>query len=392
METLQTDIKQLAWHQTPESIEIVRSADVFLYDSEGKEYIDFIMGWCVGNFGWENEEIKNSLQNFSGPTYVYPTFIYKPWLELANLLAVITPGKLEKTFRTTGGTDAIETALKIAMVYTGRKEFLSVDKCYHGNSIGALSIGDSANRDIYPHLLNNCHKIQRPLDEKALEQAETLLKTRNIAGLIIEPVITHPGIQLFPKGFLNTLRDLCDKYGTLLIADEVANGFGRTGKLFACEHYNLEPDILCLAKAISGGHAAMGAAITTDKIGSKVEEKIHAFPTYGWHPLSTEAGLASTRYFVKNQESILQNVNALSSLFRDRFTKMNFKHEITINMIGLAIAVDVKEASYAEKIANSCLKQGLLIEQNESNLMMFPALTMKEEIANKGLNILEMCI
>jgi acetylornithine/succinyldiaminopimelate/putrescine aminotransferase len=386
------DKKNLAWSSTPENIEITRSEGSYLYDSKGNKYLDFIMGWCVGNFGWGNEKIISSLRDFSGPAYVYPSFVYKSWAELGSLLSDIAPGKLSKCFRATGGTDAVETAMKIAMVYTKRKKFLSVEGSYHGNSIGALSIGASSHRDEYMNLLPGCYKIHRPLDEEALEAAEQILEKETVAAFIVEPVLTHPGIHVPSDDFMKEIRNICHKYGTLLVLDEVATGFGRTGKIFGSEHYDLEPDIICLAKAISGGYAAIGATITTQKIGNEVEDKIHAYPTYGWHPLSTQAAIASTRYLIEEKEQILRNVKDLNSLFKERISEMKFKNKVKKSMIGLIIGIDVQDSKYAEEIANKCLRHGLLIEHNENNLVMFPALNMTSADCKKGLDILENCI
>jgi len=392
MQTILSDKKFLSWSTEPGNIELAGSEGVYLYDAEGNRYIDFVMGWCVGNFGWGNKEIIAAIQNYSGPDYVYPTFTYKGWAHLAELLSDITPGNLVKCFRATGGTDSVEAALKIAMMYTGRKQFLSVDECYHGNSIGALSIGASSNKNDYPNLLSGCKKIKRPLNANTIKGIEKLLQTETIAAFILEPVLTHPGIYMPEKDFMLSVQELCRKYGTLFIMDEVATGFGRTGKIFASEHHDIEPDVICMAKALSGGYAAIGATITTEKIGKSVEGKISAYPTYGWHPLSTEAALASTHYLVNHQDEIFKNVTGLNSLFHTKISEMKFQEKIKINMVGLAISVDVGKSSYAAKIAGQCLSKGLLIESNGSNLMMFPALNMEPEVAHEGLDILDKCV
>jgi adenosylmethionine-8-amino-7-oxononanoate aminotransferase len=390
MEVLHKEEKLLAWSWPPEDITLVRSHDCFLYDENDKKYIDFIMGWCVGNFGWGNEEITRAIHEFSGPSYVYSTFKYKPWFELAELLTGLSPG-LEKCFRNTGGTDSVEAAMKIAMVYTGRGEFISVEDSYHGNSLGALSLG-TGNRNTYPALPTGFHKIKRPLHEQALEQLEEFLKTEKIAAFILEPISTHPHIEVPSKKFMEEVQRLCKQYGTLLVFDEVGVGFGRTGKTFACEHFNAQPDILCVAKALSGGHAGIGATLTTKAVGDKVEGKVSGSPTYGWHPVSVAASVAALRYYTGNKESILANVERLSSIFKRRFGTMDFKEDVKLNIMGLAISLDVGESSYAEKIQRKCLKEGLLIETQGSHLMMFPSLTMDAEVAVRGLDILDGCV
>jgi acetylornithine/succinyldiaminopimelate/putrescine aminotransferase len=392
METLNPEKKLLAWSSPPKNIEITRAKGSYLYDGNGREYIDFLMGWCVGNFGWNNEEITSKIRAFDGPAYVYPAFTYRGWHELAELLTDLTGGKLKKCFRNTGGTDAVETAMKVAMIYTKRKKFVSVEGCYHGNSIAALSIGSVSNHDIYPNLLQDCEKLYKPLNTAVIEQVRELLDKKDVAAVVIEPVLTHPDIHIPETAFMQELRKICTETETLLVMDEVATGFGRTGKVFGYEHHNITPDIVCLAKALSGGQAAIGATITSEKIGNAVEEEVSAYPTYGWHPLSTEASIASTQYFIRNKSKILSNVVRISELLKKQIPQIKFKNEIRINSMGLAMSVDVGDKSYAEKIAGKCLDNGLLIEYNHSNLMLFPSLVMDEEIAMKGLHILEKCI
>ena len=169
-------------------LQIRKSNGSFVFDEKGKKYLDFVMGWCVGNLGWANAELTKRIRNFEGPDYVFPGYSYKPWAELAELLARITPGRLAKSFRATGGSEAMEIAMQAAMVHTGRQKFLSLEDSYHGNTIGALSIGSSENREYCKNLLRNCSKIRPPLNTKALEEIKAHLKQRDVAAFIMEPV------------------------------------------------------------------------------------------------------------------------------------------------------------------------------------------------------------
>ena len=225
---------------------------------------------------------------------MYPGHLYAPWVKLAELLADITPGKLQKSFRATGGTEAVDIALQAALAHTGRRKFLSIEDSYHGNSITARSVGASEERENLENLLSNCRKLKPPLDEKALGRVETLLKGKDVAAFIMEPVICNIGVIFPARDLMQGLQKLCRKYGTLLIMDEVATGFGRTGTLFATEHFDLEPDIMTMGKAITGGYAPMGAVIMTKNVAKSAEE-IEFWSTYGWHPLSVAAALANLR-------------------------------------------------------------------------------------------------
>lgn len=377
---------------SPIELEIERAEGSYLYDPSGKQYIDFLSGWCVGNIGWNNEEVNEAIRNFRGPSYVYPNLLYRPWAELAELVAGIAPGDLKKVYRTTGGSESIEAALLMAMCYTKRGKFMSIEDSYHGNTIGALSIGASESREQYSNLLSNCYKIKKPLDEKALDKVETRLKKKDVAAFIMEPIIINLGVYVPEQEFMKGLQQLCRKYGTLLVMDEVATGFGRTGKLFATEHFDIEPDIMTMGKAITGGHAGMGAVITTEKIAKKIKGDFSLYSTYGWHPLSVAAAIATINYMVKNKEKLMENVAAMNHLFNARLKGMKFRQEPGLSIKGLAINVDVGKANYAKKIQEKCLEGGLFFNASETSLTMFPALNIERKVAEKGLSILEECI
>jgi adenosylmethionine-8-amino-7-oxononanoate aminotransferase len=392
METKTLDKEFLAREEAPENIELIGSDKSFLFDAEGNRYIDFLAGWCVGNIGWGNKAVKEAIRNFEGPDYVYPGFIYEPWAELAELLSEITPGNLTKSFRTTGGTESIEAAMQIAMLYTGRKKFLSVEGCYHGDSIAALSIGATEGKKELPNSLQHCLKLEPPLDMAAAKKLEALLKKKDIAAFIMEPIICNLGVLIPHADFMHEARGLCKKYGTLFVMDEVATGFGRTGKLFAAEHFEIEPDVLCLAKALSGGYAGIGAAITTEKIAKSVHAKMSMYSTFGWHPVSVAAAIANIRYIIRHKNDLLENTSEMGAFFHTRINLMEFRRKPKLRMLGLAIGIDVGSTSYVKKIKQRCLGEGLLIGEKDTTIVMFPALNISREIVEKGLDILEKCV
>ena len=215
--------------------------------------------------------------------FVYPGYAYAPWTELARLLASLAPRPLTTCFRATGRSEAVDLALPPTMIHTGRRAFLSLEGSYHGNTLAGLSIGASDNREHIKNLLPHCAKIAPPLDAKALRRIEQRLKRRDVAAFVMEPISINLGVLIPEKDAIRQVRDLCRRYGTLFIADEVACEFGRTGRLFACEHFDLDPDMLCVAKAMSGGLAPIGAVIATAPIATSMEEKAGPFtrPTAG---------------------------------------------------------------------------------------------------------------
>jgi adenosylmethionine-8-amino-7-oxononanoate aminotransferase len=390
MQTKQLDKKFLARSEEPFPLEVKRSDEFYLYDTDNKKYIDFLSGWCVGNIGWRNEHLMRIIREYNGPTYIYPNLLYRPWAQLAELLASIAPGKLTKCFRTTGGSESVDTAMQIAIAYTGRKRFLSIEGSYHGNVISTLSIGDSETVGEIENHLPDCDKIKPPLDNGTLRKIETRLKKRETAAFIMEPVICNLGVIIPEKKFMQELASLCKAYGTLLVMDEVACGFGRTGKMFASDHFGIEPDVLCLSKAITGGYAGMGATMTTEKIARKVKDKVNIYSTYGWHPLATEVALANIKYMLENK--LPEHAAKLSGVFTETLSQIKFKKKARVRAAGLAIGIEFDADDYPEKIRKKCLKEGLLLVSQEQNIVLFPPLTIDEKTAREGLEILKKCV
>jgi len=393
MDLVDKDRKFLGRSGFSRELEVVKTDGSYVYDRQGRRYLDFFMGWCVGNAGWNLKEARNRIRNFRGPEYVSPGYLYKPWVELAELLAKITPGGLVKSYRATGGTEAVEIALQAAMSHTKRKKFVSIEGSYHGHSIGAMSVGDSEFRNWYSNLLPGCEKISPPLNEAAARKVEKILSKRDIAAFIAEPIICNLGVVIPDKKFFDIVRSACKKYGTLFIADEVATGFGRTGKMFACEHYGMKPDIMCLAKGLTGGYGALGAAIMTKEVAKSFEFGFSFYSTFGWQPLNVEATIANLKYLVKNKTALLKNANKLSRYFKERLGKMKFRQTPRIRIRGLAIGVEFDDPKYAKQIIGRALGKGLLIAGGGStDFILFPALNIPKSVAKEGLDILEGCV
>jgi len=385
----QLDRKYLGRESEAQDLQVTRTKDAFVYDARGKRYIDFLSGWCVGNFGWDNTAITKPPAR-RRPDYVYPEYLYRPWVELAQLLARITPEKLEKTYRATGGSEAVDIALQIAMASTGRRKFVSIEGSYHGNTIGTVSVASKEGREPYPNLLSNCATISPPLGDRAIARLETLLKTREVAAFIMEPISCNLAVLIPEDEFMKRAQQLCRRYGTLFIADEVACGFGRTGTLFASEHFDLEPDILCMGKAISGGFAPMGATIVTRKVAKSVEGKVSFYSTYGWHPAAVDIAIRNVRWLIRNQSQLLRHAGEISAYFGQRLAAMNFEDLKNIRIRGLAIAVEAGDGEdYVSGISDRCNKNGLLATTSGNAITMFPPITLDLRTAKAGLDILE---
>jgi len=208
----------------------------------------------------------------------------------------------------------------------------------------------------------------------------------------MEPISINLGVLIPNRCFMTELQRLCRKYGALLIMDEVATGFGRTGRVFASEYYDIEPDSMCVGKAMTSGLSGIGAALTTTAVGESMEEKGSFYSTYGWHPRSTHAAIATLRYIIRNRTSLLQNVAALSDYFRTRLGQMKFGRAATLRMMGLAISLDFGDEEYADNVHLRCVRNGPLVSTEGKCLLLFPALTINRDTARRGLDILERCV
>jgi acetylornithine/succinyldiaminopimelate/putrescine aminotransferase len=232
-------------------------------------------------------------------------------------------------------------------------------------------------------------KLKPPLNAESLNDLEKLLKTKNVAALIMEPISMNLDVMIPETVFMQGMEKLCRKYGTLIIMDEVATGFGRTGKLFATEYFGIAPDIMCLAKALSGGAAPIGATIMTEEVGKSMQKKNYPYSTYGWHPLSVAAAIATVRFFQKHWNELQDNIQFMNEYFQQRLSQMEFKVTPKISVMGMAMHLDFGESDYGEKVAERAFKKGLILSEGIS---IFPALDIDFETARAGLDILEKSI
>jgi acetylornithine/succinyldiaminopimelate/putrescine aminotransferase len=381
----------LAQSEGLDDLQVVRAEGSHVYSTDGRRYVDFVMGSCVGNLGWSHPAVTERVRAFSGPDYVPPSQGYAPRAELARKLVELYPRPMKKVYRATGGSEAVDIALQVALAVTGRRGLVHVDGAYHGNCVGGVSVGDDETRAKLPNLLGSCHALKPPLDVGAVERVEALLASKEIAAVILEPIITNLEVMVPDARFMSELGRLCRESETLLILDEVATGFGRTGKLFAVEHFDLSPDIVCLAKAFSSGAAPMGATLVSEEVADALEGRLSFYSTYGWHPLGIEAALATVDFFRARGEELMRNVEARGRQFEERLRRMDFGTEATVTRKGLAIAVKFGSDDRADDLLERCQEAGLLVSGGGGSLRLTPALTINEGTVDEGLEILERC-
>ncbi len=278
----------------------VRAAGTEIWDEQGRRYLDFLGAYGAMSLGHNHPKVIEAVQKVQGRPNLVQTALGGLAAALAHNLAEVAPGKLNRMFFGNSGAEAVEGALKLARIASGRPGFIACRNSFHGKSFGALSVtGREKYQKYFQPLLQGCTLIPYG-DEEALEAA---LRSREAAAFIVEPIQGEGGIILPPENYLAEAQELCHKYGTLLIMDEVQTGLGRTGTLFACQQEGVEPDILCLAKALGGGIMPIGTYITTDEIwqkayGSWNKALLHT-STFGGNTWACAAGLAALQVIIE---------------------------------------------------------------------------------------------
>ncbi len=292
-----------------------------LRDVTGKEYIDFASIVVSVNVGHGDKRVTDAMkEQLDLMTSTTGTFLNVPEVKLAKLIAEITPEKLTRSFFLTSGSEAVELAMKTARRYTGRLKIFSRWGGYHGNTPGALSASGAAlYKRIYDPVVPGFLKIPPPycyrcdfgleypgcgiVCARVLESAIVYEHPDTVAAVIAEPIIGGGGAVVPPDEYIPELRKICDEHGVLLILDEVITGFGRTGKMFCCEHYGVTPDIMSVAKGIGSSYVPLSAVITRDEIAEGMADHskgVH-FSTYGNHPLSCAAALANIKVIIEDR-------------------------------------------------------------------------------------------
>lgn len=418
---------QYIWHpytqmkdcETLPPVLIERAKGAKLYDDKGNFYYDTISSWWCNVHGHNHPKIKAAIkkQLNSLEHVLFASFTHKPAILLAEKLVSITPNNLTKVFFSDNGSTAVEAALKMSFQYwrnTGqntRTKFVSLDLAYHGDTIGALSVGgDTVFNKAFDALRFESFKVPSPYCYrcpmgkqrnscnidciKPLES--TLKKHKNqIAAVILEPLLMGAsGMIVYPVQYLKQAAELVKKYNVHLILDEVATGFGRTGKMFACQHTSVQPDFVCLAKGITSGTLPFAATLTTDKIYNAFYDDYEKYKTfyhghtYTANPLGCAAALASLEIF--EEQKTLEKVKTLIPVFHtglEKFRPLNFVGDVRyIGMVGAIELVrdkktkelfDVKER-IGQRIFQKGLKASLILRPLANVIYLFPPLCITE--------------
>lgn len=340
----------------PLLLEFERAEGVYMYDSSGRAYIDLISGIGVSNLGHSHPKIINAIKQQVDKymhLMVYGEYVQTPQVRFAEKLILVFPPNLQSVYFTNSGAEAVEGALKLAKRYTGRRQVIACHNSYHGSTHGALSVmGNEEFKQAYRPLLPGVSFIRfNHVDDLALITGET-------ACVIIETVQGEAGIRVADRTYMQALRARCDETGTLLILDEIQAAFGRTGKLFAFEHYGITPDILLLAKALGGG-MPVGAFATSHKIMDVLKENpiLGHITTFGGHPVCCAAGLAALEVLL--EENLCVTVAEKEELFRSLLVHPSIKQ---IRGKGLMLALELESFELNKKIIDRCIANGIIVD------------------------------
>ena len=317
-------------------IALVRGKGARVWDAQGREYIDCIGGHGVAIVGHANPQVAEAVAAQARKLLVCPgSFCNDVRAELLAELVGIAPDGLARAFLCNSGAEAVEGALKIARLITGRKRFVAAMRGFHGRTLGALSVTWRREyRAPFEPLIPEVSFVPYN-DVTALEE---VLSGGDVAGVILEVVQGEGGVIPGKGEYLKEAQELCRKAGALFIVDEVQTGFGRTGRMFACEHCGLEPDLLCLAKGIAGG-VPMGAVLIHERLGGMTPRRHGS--TFGGSPLACAAALAAIRFIVK--ESLPQRAAELGAYFMEKLRGIDSPAIREVRGLGLMVGVELKE-------------------------------------------------
>jgi 4-aminobutyrate aminotransferase len=375
------------------SLEVEKGSGVFLISKSGRKYLDFASGIAVTNLGHcppkvvaaAVKQAKKLIHACAGIVY------YEQNILLAEKLSKVCPAGLNMSFFCQSGAEAVEGAIKLAKFVKNKPGIIAFQGGFHGRTLGALSLTTSKQkyRDRYEPLLPNV--FFAPYSQKdSLAKVEDILKSNPIAGVIVEPIQGEGGYIVPSRDFLAGLRELCDKYDALLIFDEVQTGLGRTGKMFASEHFGVYPDVMAIAKGIASGFP-LGVVIGKEQIMKQWSPGTHGSTMTG-NPVSCAAALATIE--VLEKEKLPQAALKMGKYMRSKLDKLKEKYPSIVDVrgLGLMIGVEFKDGAAAKKIMNSCLEGGLILIScgtRDQVIRFIPPLIVSKKHINAAMKIFE---
>ena len=364
-------------------VTIEKGVGAHVWDIDGKEYIDCMGGYGVALVGHQNQRVNNAIKEQLDKIITVHSSLYnKTREEFLKMLIGLAPKGLTQVHLNNSGAEAIEAAIKFARKFTGKKGMVAMKGSYHGKSFGALSLTFGP----------KYRKPFEPLVEKVsfasfgdIESLRSVIDDET-AFVILEPIQGESGIIVAPEGFLQEVRKLCDEKGILLIFDEIQAGLGRTGRLWACDHWNTAPDILCLAKGIAGG-VPMGATLVRPDILASMNKGEHS-STFGGNPISCAAGIAALKALT--EDGLIENSEKMGKIFREGLEKLKEKHTMIREIRGKGLMIGIEMKFEIKDILMGLIKEGILMLYSGRNILrILPPLVISEDDITKVLHVLD---
>lgn len=338
----------------------IKASGVEVWDEEGNRYLDFLGGYGALNMGHNPPRVINAIEKVRNTPNILQASLNPLAAVLAANLANLAPGDLQYCFFCNSGTEAVEAALKMARIYSGRSRILYCSNSFHGKSFGSLSVtGRKKYRLPFQPTLPDCIEVEYD----NLQALEKEMAAGGVAAVILEPVQGEGGVIVPREGYLKGVRELCDRYDVLMIADEIQTGLGRTGRYFACQHEGVTPDIMCLAKSLGGGMVPIGACIATEKVYKKayggMDKCLLHTSTFGGNSAAMAAGIAALEYLV--EERLDQRAEELGSYAVSRMEALKEKYPLVKDVRGKGLLIGIEfhsgEGSLVDKLSKGTLSQ-----------------------------------
>ncbi|BAS68314.1 MAG: adenosylmethionine--8-amino-7-oxononanoate transaminase [Gammaproteobacteria bacterium] len=373
---------------------LVESAQgVYLVLKNGKQVIDGMSSWWSVIHGYNNPVLNQAItEQLKKMSHVmFGGLTHQPAIDLAKTLINITPDNLTKVFFSDSGSIAVEVALKMALQYwhkqgkTDKQKFITIYGGYHGDTFGAMSLCDPENgmHHLFGDTLAQQVFVKSPsivaMDEALEDLEQTLSKSANtIAAMILEPVVQGAGgMRIYNPQYLSHAKALCEQYKVLFILDEIATGFGRTGELFALEYVDVEPDILCLGKALTGGYMTLAATLTSDKVATTVGTLMHG-PTFMANPLACAVANASIELLLN--EPWQDNIARIEKHFYTHLSPLSENDKVaSVRILGAIGVVEMVAEIEVEKVQNQLLEGGVWLRPYGKLLYTMPAFTITDD-------------
>ncbi len=373
----------------PMGLEIDYAEGPFLYTTDKKRFVDFISGIAVSSLGHRHPKVIEAIHKQVDKhlhVMVYGEFVQQPQVDFAELLTQNLSDKLNQVYFVNSGTEATEGALKLAKKSTGRSKLVSFKNSYHGDTHGSLSVtGRDVYRNPYLPLLPDVHFLSfNDFDELDVIDEQT-------AAVIMEPIQGEGGVIPAQKDWMLAVRQRCDKVGALLIFDEIQTGFGRTGALFAFEHYDVVPDILCLAKAMAGG-MPMGAFVSSKENfqAFKYNPPLNHVTTFGGHPVSAAAAYANLKELLSG--NYLERAREIEQITKE---KLKGKGIIEVRGMGAMLGLQLESWDLTKRVVDYCFKEGILLGwtlHSNTLIRLAPPLIIEDELLNNVLETIQAAV